>query len=515
MITSGKTGRVYLVGAGPGDPGLITVRGVQLLRSADVVVYDYLANPLILLHARAGTETICLGRHGQGRIMSQEEVNRLLVDRAAAGLEVVRLKCGDPAVFGRMAEELEALVAGKIGFEIVPGITAALAAPSLAGVPVTHRDGSSAVALVTGQEQLGQDGPPKVDFAALARFPGTLVFYMGITTAPSWSSALIEAGLATSTPAVIVRRCGWTDQQVIPATLGEVADKIDQEKLRPPAVVMIGQACRPETLFSWSRKRPLTGQTVLVTRPLHQAAEMCGKLVERGAGCMVQPAIAIEPPADWSPVDQALDQLATYDWLVFSSANGVRSLLDRIWQRQGDLRCLGDTQLAVIGPRTAEALGHYYLKADVEPAAYRAEALADALAAGAANRRFLLCRASRGRDVLAQRLTAAGGQVDQIVVYHSRDVAQPAEEVRQALQAGQVDWITVTSSAIARSLAAMFGDLLRRSRVASISPVTSETLRELGYPPHVEAVDYTTDGLIDAMVADKQSAAGGDPKPGQ
>jgi uroporphyrinogen III methyltransferase/synthase len=483
---------------------LITVRGAELLQRADVVVYDYLANPLVLLHTRAGTEAICLGRHGQGRIMPQEQVSRLLVDKAQAGLDVVRLKCGDPAVFGRLAEELQALVAGNIGFEIVPGVTAALAAPSLAGVPVTHRELSSALALVTGQEQSGQSEPPKVDFAALASFPGTLVFYMGVTTSQSWSSALIQAGLAASTPAVIVRRCGWPDQQVIPCTLGSIADEIARQKLRPPAVVMIGPACRPEALFQWAQQRPLAGQTVMVTRPVHQAAEMCRSLAEQGAGCIVQPAIAVEPPADWSPVDRAVDQLATYDWLVFSSANGVRSLLDRIWQHHGDLRRLGGVQLAVIGPRTAEELGRYYLKPDVEPAAYRAEALADALSDGAAGSRFLLCRASRGREVLAERLTAAGGHVDQIVVYTSRDVEQPAEEVRDALQAGQIDWITVTSSAIARSLAAMFGDLLHRSRLASISPVTSDTLQQLGYPPQAEAVDYTTDGVVNAIVASRR-----------
>ncbi|NIP87015.1 MAG: uroporphyrinogen-III C-methyltransferase [Planctomycetales bacterium] len=500
-MTRDKTGCVYLVGAGPGDPGLITVRGAELLQRADVVIYDYLANPLILLYARAGTEAICLGRHGAGRIMTQEQVNRLLVDKAQAGQDVVRLKCGDPAVFGRLAEELQVLAAAGIRFEIVPGITAALAAPSLAGVPVTHRDHASALALVTGQEQAPAGDSLKVDFAALASFPGTLVFYMAVTTAPTWSSALIQAGLAESTPAVVVRRCGWTDQQVIATTLGTLADEIARRQLRPPAVVMVGPACRPEALFSWAQQRPLAGQTVMVTRPVAQAAEMCRQLAEQGAGCVVQPAITIEPPADWGPVDQALDQLSGYDWVVFSSANGVQFLLDRLWQRQGDLRRLGGCRLAVIGPRTAAELSRYYLQPDLQPGAYRAEALADALGTQAAGQRFLLCRASRGREVLADQLAAAGGHVDQVVVYTSRDVAQPAEEVRTALERGQIDWITVTSSAIARALVAMFGPSLRKSRLASISPVTSDTLRELGYPPQAEAEVYTTAGVMQAMVA--------------
>jgi uroporphyrinogen III methyltransferase/synthase len=493
-------GRVYLVGAGPGDPGLITLRGVELLRRADAVLYDYLVNPLILTHAAPGAELICQGRHGKGRIMSQPEVNERLVALAKAGKTVVRLKSGDPCVFARNSEEVEAFTAAGVQFEIVPGITAAAAAASYAGIPVTHRDLSSAVALVTGQEQSGGGGVTKLDYAGLAAFPGTLVFYMGVTSSPQWTKALIDAGQSADTPAVILRRCSWTDQQTIECTLGTVAERIESHGIRPPVLVIVGEVCQAAARSNWFAERPLFGQTVLVTRPQHQALDLCNRLGELGAGCLIQPAIEITPPDDWLPVNAALDDVAGYDWLVFSSANGVRSLLERIWQRHGDLRSLGSVKLAVIGPRTADELAKFHLRPDIAPEQYRAEALAAALVEGASGKRFLLARASRGREVLAEQLTSAGATVDQIVVYNSVDVEHPAEEIAAAMATGKIHWTTVTSSAIARSLAKMFGDDLRKTQLASISPITSETLRQLGFEPAVEAAEYTTDGVVDVIL---------------
>jgi uroporphyrinogen III methyltransferase/synthase len=500
--SSTTTGRVYLVGAGPGDPGLITLRGVELLGRADVVLYDYLVNPQILGHTAPHAELTCLGRHGQGRLMSQDEVNTRLVELARNGKMVVRLKSGDPTVFARVAEEIEALTAAGIQYEVVSGITAAMAAASFAGISVTHRDLASAVALVTGQES-GEDALSKLDYAPLAAFPGTLVFYMGITSSPQWTTSLIDAGRSADTPAVILRRCSWSDQLTIDCTLGTVVDEIQNQSIRPPVLVMVGEVCRAAARSSWFTERPMFGQTVLVTRPRHQAMEMCQRLSELGAGCVIQPAIVIRPPDDWQPVDAALDKVSSYDWLVFSSANGVRALLDRIWHREGDLRCLGSVKLAVIGPRTADELAKYHLRPDIAPDEYRAEALAAVLASDAPGKRFLLARASRGREVLGEQLTAAGAAVDQVVVYNSLDVEQPTEEIAQAMAEGQIHWTTVTSSAIARSLVGMFGDQLRNSQLASISPITSETLRELGFEPAVEASQYTTAGITEAMLSAK------------
>jgi uroporphyrinogen III methyltransferase/synthase len=493
-------GTVYLVGAGPGDPGLITWRGVECLRRADAVLYDYLVNPRILTHAKPGAELVCLGRHGRDRIVPQPEINERLIALARQGQTVVRLKGGDPTIFARLAEELDALTAASVPFEIVPGLTAALAAGSFAGISVTHRDEASAVAFVAGHEQEGK-GTAGLDFAALAEFPGTLVFYMGVITARQWSEALMAAGKRSDTSAAIIHRCSWPDQQVIATTLGQVAAELEAARMRPPAIVVIGEVTAPAAVHDWFSSRLLFGQRVLITRAVEQAEALASRLSELGAACLLQPAIEIGMVANWAPVDAALARLDEFHWLVFSSANGVRFLLDRLLACGADLRRLAGIQLAVIGPGTAEEFARYHLKADLQPDEYRAESLAAALAGQARGQRFLLARASRGREVLAEELVAAGGIVEQVVVYSSRDIEQADEGIAAALSAGQIDWITVTSSAIARSLVRMFGDNLRKSKLASISPLTSEVLRQLGHEPAAEARDYTMDGLVQAIVA--------------
>ncbi|MBI1901155.1 MAG: uroporphyrinogen-III C-methyltransferase [Planctomycetia bacterium] len=500
--SAGKPGKVFLVGAGPGDPGLVTLRGVECLRRADLVLYDYLVNPRIVRHAERA-EKICLGRHGQGRIMPQEEVNAAMIAAARAGKAVVRLKGGDPAVFARGAEEAGALAEAKIKFEIVPGVTAALAAASYAGIPVTCRGIASAVALVTAHEE-GEKDEPAVDFAALAAFPGTLVMYMGVTTAESWTRALIAAGKPAKTPAAIIRRCSWPDQLTIRCTLGRVADELRRRHLRPPVIVVVGDVVPLGETLDWFSRRPLFGRRVLVTRAAGQADILCDKLEDAGATVLAQPAIEIGPPDDFSPVDRAIGRLDQYQAVVFSSANGVRFFLERLSAMGRDVRALGRAQLAAIGPATGEELERYHLRVDVPlPDEFRAEALADrliaSLAQGGTKMRVLLIRASRGREVLAERLRAAGHDVEQVVAYSSRDVANADAEIRAALAAGKIDWITVTSSAIARSLAGMLGDELGRAKLASISPITSAELRALGHVPAVEAVAYTTDGLIEAI----------------
>jgi len=493
----GTRGMVYLVGAGPGDPGLLTLRGQRCLSRADVVLYDYLVNPRILQHAPQA-EKICLGRHGHGRILSQEEINRLMVERAQAGKCVVRLKGGDPAVFAHMGEELAALAEAGVSYEVVPGITAALAVGSHAGIMLTHRDAASAVALVTGRECDGKD-ESAIDYAALADFPGTLVFYMGVTSAETWTRSLIAAGKSGATPAAIIRRCSWPDQQVFACTLQSVPTTIAQRRIRPPVVVVVGETVGTGPIRNWLSQRALMGLRILVTRPEHQCEELIDALAELGADVLLQPAIEIASPDDWSPVDTALSELERFDWIVFSSANGVRAFLDRLFQSGRDLRTLGRARLAAIGPGTADEMRRYFLTPDVVPTEFRAESLAAALEVAAHGKHFLLIRASRGREVLAQRLTAAGGHVAEIVAYQSRDVLTPDSEVMRLLQAGQIDWVTVSSSAIAHALVGLFGDALRSAKLASISPVTSATLSELGLPVAAEARQYTMDGLVAAI----------------
>jgi uroporphyrinogen III methyltransferase/synthase len=314
----------------------------------------------------------------------------------------------------------------------------------------------------------------------------------------------MAGGKPGSTPAAIVRRCSWPDQTVIHCRLDEVASVMAQQRVRPPVLVVVGEVVSHATAQTWFTSRPLFGTRVLVTRPAEQATHLRTLLEEQGAEVLVQPAIEIRPPDDWSAVDSALARLNEFDWLVFSSANGVRAVLERILHSGADLRRLGGIRLAAIGPGTAEELASYHLKADLVPDEYRAERLADDLAGQGRGARFLLARASRGREVLSERLTAAGASVQQIVVYQSRDVAEADGEVKSALATGQIDWVTVTSSAIARSLVNLFGEDLRRARLASISPITSQTLGELGFSPAAEASQYTMPGIVQAILAATQ-----------
>lgn len=492
---------VSLVGAGPGDPRLITLRGVERLRAADVVLYDYLVNAELLEHCRPEAELVCLGKHGRDRILSQAEINSRMTAAGLAGKRVVRLKGGDPAVFARFGEERDALEAAGLTYEVVPGITTALAAGSHAGIALTDRQFASAVALVTGHEKDEQQGT-KLDYAALAVFPGTLVFYMGVTNAAEWTTALIAAGKPASTPVALVRRCSWPDQSTTITTLGEVATAMRDAKIRPPVLTIVGETVASRSTHSWFTERPLFGRKILVTRPTEQAGAVRDQLRDLGADVLLQPAIEIGEPEDWSAVDQALRSLERFDWMAFSSVNGVRAVMRRLRHLGLDARSLAPVRLAAIGPGTAESLSEYHLRADLVPREFRAESLTAELAAEVARgkKRFLLIRASRGREILAETLRSAGGQVEQVVAYRSTDITKPDPEIAAALAAGKLDWVLVTSSAIARSLAALFGDALRKAKLASISPITSGTLRELGFEPAAEATEYTLDGVVAAIL---------------
>ena len=493
-------GKVYLVGAGPGDPELLTLRGYELIQQADVVIYDYLVNPHTIRYASSTAQKICLGSHSQGRVMPQNEINEQVIAAAQDGKMVVRLKGGDPSIFVRVSEEIEALESASVPFEVVPGVTTALAASSYAGIPLTHREHASCVAFVTGQ-QCRDNAEDSLNMANLASFPGTLVFYMGVTTAPAWASELMAHGKSPDTPVAIVRHCSLPTQRSVYTTLGELPKVLSPGKMRPPAIIIVGDVVKAQSDSKWFISRPLFGQRVLVTRPAQQTTDMAQQLTERGAFTLVQPAIEIMPVVDNKLLDSSISNLSHYDWLVFSSANGVHHFMQRIKKMGFDLRQLSQSRLAVIGPATFAALQQYHLEADLQPAEYRAEALAAQLIPAATGQRVLLLRANRGRDILAETLDAAGIEVKQVVVYQSCDVEQPAPEIVQALRAGELDWITVTSSAIARSLINMFGKDLQKTRLAAISPLTAQVLTEAGFPPAVVAREYTTEGMLEAMAA--------------
>jgi uroporphyrinogen III methyltransferase/synthase len=503
MSTSPTTpGTVYLVGAGPGDPGLITLRGVECLARADVVLYDYLANPAVVEHAPGSAELVALGHPDAGRALTPDEIAALMVRHARGGRTVVRLKGGDPSVFGRGADETTALREAGVPFEIVPGITAGLAVAAYCEIPITQQDDASAVALVAGRERRDKV-VSHLDYAALARFPGTLVFYMGVGRVAEWRDALVEHGKPPETPVAIVRWCTRPQQRTLRCSLGTVVDVVEREGLRPPAVFVVGAVVDRAPERSWFTARPLFGTRVLVAGSPATSELLRRRLGGLGADVLAQPAIRITDPPDWGPVDAALERLDQYDWLVFSSANGVDYLFRRLLARGGDLRRLARVKLAAIGSGTAERLARWHLRADVVPEEFVAESLAEALIGDARGRRFLVARASRGRLVLGAALERAGAHVDQVVVYGSVDVEQPDAAVARALAAGDIDWVTVTSSATARSLARLYGAALGTARFASIGPLTSAALRELGYEPAVEASPHTTGALADAILASR------------
>lgn len=500
-----STGKAYLIGAGPGDPGLMTLRGRQLLALADLVLYDYLVDERLLDLTRPDARRVCLGRHGQGRIVTQEEIHDQMIAATRAGQVVARLKGGDPVIFGRVSEEIAALEAAGIPYEVVPGVSAAQAASSYAGIPLTHRDAASCVAFITGRQKDDGDGGT-LDMAGLAQFPGTLVFYMGVTSAADWAAELIAHGKPGDTPAAIVRHASLPQQQTRVTTLAQLPQVIATERIRPPAVVIVGEAVTSRAEHQWFTDRPLFGRTIMVTRPAHQADGMVEQLTDLGAAVLVQPAIEIGPPADWRSADAAIKRLDQFDWLVFSSANGVRYFLGRLAHHGLDLRSLGGVRLAAIGPATADALAEHRLRTDLQPEEYRAESLAEALLP-AVGQRVLLLRASRGREVLAESLSAAGAEVQQAVVYESRDAPMAQPEAEAALADGRVDWITVTSSAIARSLTSLFGENLARAKLAAISPLTAGVLSDAGFDVAAVASSYTAEGLIAAILAAEAASA--------
>jgi uroporphyrinogen III methyltransferase/synthase len=485
------SGRVHLVGAGPGDPGLLTARALELIARADVIVHDRLIPPGALAGAREEAELIYVGKEGGGPSVEQAETERLLVARARAGSEVVRLKGGDPFVFGRGGEEAEALRAAGIEFDVVPGVTAGIAAPACAGIPVTHRERASAVALVTGHEDPGK-GHPGLDFAALARFPGTLVFYMGVRRLPQLAQRLVAAGRRAGEPAAVVERGTLPGQRTVLATLETLAERAREAEVRPPAVTVVGDVAALAERLGGREHRPLHGRTVAVTRARAQVSGLAARLRELGADVVEAPAIRIVA------LDGPAPALERYDLVCLTSPNGVRLLFERLGAAGRDARALAGAVVAAIGPGTAHALAERGIVADVVPERFVAEGLVDALADRPV-RRALVARAREARDVLPAALRARGADVDVLALYET-----VAEELDPGARAAALaaDYVTFTSSSTVERFLAAAGRPAERARLVSIGPVTSQALRRHGLEPHVEAERHDVDGLVEALVHD-------------
>jgi uroporphyrinogen III methyltransferase / synthase len=486
---------VYLVGAGPGDPGLMTARALELIAGADVIVHDRLIPDTALDGARADAELLYAGKEGGGPSVSQEEIGQLLVEHGAAGREVVRLKGGDPFVFGRGGEEAELLRDAGVPFEVVPGITAGIAAPAYAGIPVTHRDAASAVAFVTGHEDPAKEDTA-LDWPALAAFPGTLVVYMGVRTLEAISRALIAGGRPPSQPAAIIERGTLPRQRTVVATLSTIASVADREGVRAPAISVFGEVAALHERLDWLGARPLANRTVAVTRARAQSSGVARRLRELGAVVVEAPAIRI------APLDGPAPELSVYDLVCLTSPNGVSLLFERLRAAGRDARALAGATVAAIGPGTARALAQCGVIADIVPEQFVAEGLVEALADTPVSR-ALVARAAVARDVLPDALRARGAQVDVLELYET--VAEPLSALQRDAVA-VADYVTFTSSSTVEFFFAQAGDAVApQARLVSIGPVTSDTLRAHGHEPDVVAERHDIDGLIDALVADATS----------
>lgn len=483
---------VFLVGAGPGDPGLLTIRGAELLARADAVLYDRLIPESALALCRDDAELVYVGKQGGGPQMPQAEIDALLVDHGTRFETVVRLKGGDPFVFGRGGEEVQVLLQAGIAVEVVPGVTSGVAAPAYAGIPVTHREAASAVAFVTGHPGAGK-GEDAIDWPSLAAFPGTLVFYMGVKRLPAIAAGLIEAGRAADEPAAVIERGTFPDQRTIVAPLAELPALAEAEAIRAPAITIVGAVAGLRDRLAWFERRPLHGVSVAVTRARAQASGLAASLRELGAAVVETPAIRTVA------LDPALPDLAPYDLVVVSSPNGAHELFRVLHAAGLDARALAARTVAAMGPGTARALLEHGIAADVVPARSVAEGLVDALA-GVGVRRALIARGAEGRDVLVDALRERGAVVDLLALYET--VAEPLGDEALAEIAAS-SYVTFTSASTVRHLAhAAGGALPAGPRLASIGPATSAELREHGREPDVEADPHTPDGLVAALVAD-------------
>lgn len=486
------SGFVTLLGAGPGDPGLITVRGLRALERADVVLHDHLANEALLKHAPAA-EHIYVGKKKADHAFTQEEICALLVEHARAGKRVVRLKGGDPYLFGRGGEEAEALAGAGVPFEVIPGVTAPLGIAAYCGVPLTHRGHTSAVTFVTGHD------PALIDWAKVAGSE-TLVLFMALTTIGEISRRLIAAGRAPSTPALAVRWATRPEQQSVRSTLAGLPQAVAEAHLKPPATIILGDVVSLGARLNWYERLPLFGRRIVVTRAEDQAGETLEALRALGADAVEMPVISIQPAANPAPLDTAIERLEQYDWIVFTSVNGVRFFLDRLDRSRRDLRRLR-ARIAVIGEKTRAAVEALHLKVDLVPPEFVAESLVEAFAAhNLAGQRILIPRAAVARDVLPEALRRRGAAVDVAEAY--RNVV-PAEAARRAAEvfSRRVDWITFTSSSTVKNLLAIVTrEQIGAAGLASIGPVTSETLRMHGLAPTVEAGPHTMAGLVAAIL---------------
>jgi uroporphyrinogen III methyltransferase/synthase len=498
-----KKGFVYLVGAGPGRADLITVRGAEVLKTAECVIYDKLANPALLQFVSKDAEVIHVPKRiGEGSC-TQDEINKVLVEKALAGKTVVRLKGGDPCIFGRVAEELAVLIEAGVDFEIVPGVTAAVAVSSYTGIMLTDREYSSQVTFVTGREAPGKEDT-NIDWEVLAKFPGTIVFYMGMGTLDSTARQLIENGKPADTPAAVIANATFPTQRIVRSSLEQINETCEQQKIKPPAIVVIGAAAASDAKFDWFTKMPLFGRSIVITRDIPGNADFAEKIVRRGGNPLEFETIRIKPLTDSNDFLRALAQVSQYDWVVFTSGNGVTIFFDALDNLGKDARIFGSAKIAAIGGKTAEKLSEFGLKADFVPGIFTSRELGKQLIGftNLKDKKTLLLRSELASIELVDILTSAGAKVDNVSIYTAQAAKNETAWLTGRIDKETVDWLTFASPS---SVDGFFEQISSEAvgsgkvKVASIGPVTSERLRELGIKVDVTAKEHTLDGLLDAI----------------
>ncbi len=499
-------GKVYLVGAGPGDPGLITVKGVEALKKAGCVVYDFLASSRLLAYAGEGVETIYVGKKGSEKSITQSEINALIIDRARRGRTVVRLKGGDPFIFGRGAEEAEALVTAGIPFEIVPGVTSAIAAPSYAGIPLTHRELSSSVTFITGQENPLKERK-NIAWDRLSTGRGTLVFLMGWKNLSLITKKLLKNGWPAQTPVALIRWGTLPVQKVVTGRLDNIVALSKKAEIKPPVITVVGDVVKLRETFNWFETKPLFGRTILVTRATEQAGEFIDLLETHGAIPLAFPTIRTAPPKSWKPLDLGIKRLSTYDWAIFTSVNGVKYFFERLRNIGKDLRELKGVRICAIGPRTARAIKELNIRVDLTPKVFRAEAILKALGAdGISGKKFVLPRALKAREVLPDTIRELGGRIDVLPAYRTVKPRKRAQEIKERLFNGEIDAITFTSSSTVTNFMNFFNkdeaqEINRVTRVACIGPITADTAENFGLTVDIMPESYTIPALTEAIAS--------------
>ncbi|MFZ4764609.1 MAG: uroporphyrinogen-III C-methyltransferase [Roseimicrobium sp.] len=493
-----KHGICYLVGAGPGDPGLLTLRGKECLELADVVVYDYLSNPELLRHAKAGAEKIYVGKKAAAHTLSQEDINKLIVTKAREGKIVTRLKGGDPVLFGRGAEEAQELVDAGIAFEMVPGITSAIAGPAYAGIPVTHRSHCSQLTIFTGHEDPTKP-ESSLDYAKIAQADGTKVMLMGVERIGEIAGKLIEHGAKASTPVALTRWATTNRQQTIEGTLGTIAQVVVETGFKAPAVCVIGTVVLERDKLNWFEERPLFGKRIVVTRTRQQAGGLSKSLAQLGAEVIEIPTIRIEAPKDLKAFGQLVMDAHTYDWLVFTSPNGVDRFFEMFYKLYDDARSIGGVKIAAIGPGTAEKIKTWHLAVDLLPEEFVAEGLVQALKnQGVENQTVLWVKPEQAREVIANELTGLGAIVDEAIAYRTVPESSDHEAIQRFKEDG-AEVITFTSSSTVEHFLDLKVPLPEVIKIASMGPITSKTLKHRGLRVDIEAKEATIPALVAAI----------------